>query len=42
MRYEDQVVLDMAKQTTTGQDAPAAAKHPVKLAKSPKAGRAKG
>jgi cell division protein FtsQ len=42
MRYEDQVVLDMAKQTTTGQDAPAAAKHPVKPAKSPKAGRAKG
>jgi cell division protein FtsQ len=54
MRYEDQVVLDMAKQTTTGQDAAvqphpetppekhASASHVGKPAKSPKAGRAKG
>jgi cell division protein FtsQ len=50
MRYEDQVVLDMAKQTDPGQDAPhhtdtPAAKHashPGKPTKSPKAGRAKG
>ena len=44
MRYQDQVVLDMAKQTDAGQDAPVA-KHPshaAKPAKSPKAGRAKG
>jgi hypothetical protein len=44
MRYQDQVVLDMAKQTDAGQDAPVV-KHPshaAKPAKSPKAGRAKG